>query len=72
MNHEAATASKLTRNLLMPISWDAIGQAVKEDQAAGRSGLRGAVIASPALFCVGVHTYPPKEKPKTQFQFKRR
>jgi hypothetical protein len=70
MNHEAATASKLTRNLLMPISWDAIYQAVKEDQAAGRSGLRGAAIASPALFGVGVHTYPPK--PATQFQFERR
>lgn len=57
---QPATVGNEARHLFMPISWNDIADAVRDDRALGNSGWWGALKASPALIGAGVQTIPPR------------
>lgn len=57
---QPATASNEAQHLFMPISWSDISDAVRDDQANGGSGVKGAAVGSLGLLGAGVQTVPQK------------
>jgi hypothetical protein len=59
---QPATVGSTLKHSFVPISWNDIYDAVKDDRAQGGSGLKGALVGATGLFGAQVQTITPKTR----------